>query len=292
MIPKIQSFNVTVEGNTAKLCYQVTDAEQLTITPKPGRLRNLDKDCATVRITERTIFKITARGKNGRVSDRLEAMPERTTIAHRQPATEATKPAPSAVTYDRLPSARDQWTYKVKGRWRSTPVRKIQVSAVSVDPKAVKESLSMLGSDSARQEDERFVRGAVPYVTKSDYLGTEFSPYLAAFGGIENESGWRDIPTPDTNSFWTNWYSTGKVKGMESVTVPAGEFRAVKVDISSSRSGSGSRTEDNVEPVRVRYRIWYAPEVKRYVKMVRTTTAASGQTIDKDTFELVSYQQN
>ncbi len=54
---------------------------------------------------------------------------------------------------------------------------------------------------------------------------------------------------------------------------------------------SGSQTERDSEPVRIHYNIWYAAEIKRYVKMVRTTTAASGQRMNTDTFELVAYRQ-
>ncbi len=128
-------------------------------------------------------------------------------------------------------------------------------------------------------------------MTQSPILGTEFSPYLAAFGGVDSKSSWKGIPTPDTNNFWTKWYSTGGVEGRESVTVPAGTFDAVKLEIWSARTASGSQTERDSEPVRIQYNIWYAAEIKRYVKMVRTTTAASGQRMNTDTFELVAYRQ-
>ncbi|MCW8950534.1 MAG: hypothetical protein OQL17_11150, partial [Sedimenticola sp.] len=70
-----------------------------------------------------------------------------------------------------------------------------------------------------------------------------------------------------------------------------GTFNAMKITLQSSRNSSGSLTEADREPVRVTYRIWYTKEVKRFVKMVRNTISASGQAIDTDTFELVSYQQ-
>jgi hypothetical protein len=282
--PRILRFTGKVSGSSAELCYDVRDAEQLRILPQPGRVRNSRKDCVTVRVAERTTFQIIARGGDRNITDSLVLTPE-------PPAVHPVTPSPDTVVDNRLPQVRDQWTYQVSGRWASTPRRTIEVSTLSVGANAVEELLSLIDADSRRALGQRHVRGAVAYVTQSRPLGTEFSPYLAAFGGLESESDWRGIPTPDSNSFWTGWYSKGMVKGHESVTVPAGTFRAVKVEIWSSRRASGSSTERDQEPVRMHYDIWYAAEVKRYVKMVRTTTAASGQAIDTDTFELLSYRQ-
>ncbi|MNR67055.1 hypothetical protein D3C85_1908520 [compost metagenome] len=46
-----------------------------------------------------------------------------------------------------------------------------------------------------------------------------------------------------------------------------------------------------VEPVRVHYLVWYAPEVKRYVKMQRRILSAAGSEMEKDVFELVAHRQ-
>jgi len=56
--------------------------------------------------------------------------------------------------------------------------------------------------------------------------------------------------------------------GWEEITVPAGKFRALKIEAQGSfrrtGDGSGSGTARNV--------IWYAPEVRRWVKMTREET--------------------
>lgn len=289
--PKILSFSNKVKGKSVELCYDVKDAEQLSINPQPGRLTNLRKDCVKVRLDGPTTFRLVASSKDHSVTERLSVTPELQAVTPPLPVIAATPPLPEEVIDSRFPNINDQWTYKVRGRWASSPKRTIEVSINSVAPNAVNESMSLIETDSRKILGQRSVRGPVAYVTKSDYLGTEFSPYLGAYGGLEGESNWSAIPTPDTNNFWRNWLSKGNVTGRESVTVPAGTFTAVKVEIISSRMATSGRTEAEREPVWVSYRIWYAPEVKRYVKMVRTITSASGQGIDTDTFELVSYQQ-
>ena len=45
-----------------------------------------------------------------------------------------------------------------------------------------------------------------------------------------------------------------------------------------------------VEPVRLHYVVWYAPEVKRYVKLERRLIVASGAENEKDVIELVSHR--
>jgi hypothetical protein len=288
--PEIVRFTSKVTGGRAELCYEVNNARQLAITPRPGRLSDPRKGCVSVRLEVPTTFKLVARGSDRSVSDSLRVAPE--SVAASPPTPAPTPPTEAEPAVDKsLPQVRDRWTYRIRGRWASTPTRTVEVAALSVRPNAVEEMLSQIVTDARRPLGQRHVRGPVAYVTASGELGTEFSPYLAAFGGLDSASEWRGIPTPDTNSFWTNWNSRGAVKGRESVTVPAGTFPALRVEVWSSRNFSGSVTERDREPVQVRYDIWYASEVKRYVKMVRTTTAASGQGINTDTFELLDYRQ-
>ncbi|WP_051301925.1 TIR domain-containing protein [Sedimenticola selenatireducens] len=289
--PKILNFTSKVSGSAAELCYRVANAERVTITPRPGRLNNPQSGCVTVRLKERTTFKIVARGADRSITDSLVVVPESPVAAPAAPEVIPAKPEPKALVNSRLPNVRDRWTYRVRGQWASSPRRTIEVSALSVNSDAVEELLSQVEAESRKTLAQRHVRGPVAYMTQSPILGTEFSPYLAAFGGVDSKSSWKGIPTPDTNNFWTKWYSTGEVEGHESVTVPAGTFDAIKLEIWSARTASGSQTERDSEPVRIQYNIWYAAEIKRYVKMVRTTTAASGQRMNTDTFELVAYRQ-
>jgi len=289
--PKILQFSSKVNGGAVELCYRVSNADQVTITPRPGRLKNPGRGCVTVAITGPTRFKIVARSAGRRAADSLVAAPESPPAPAVEPEAIAGDATAGSPVNSRLPNPGDQWTYRVRGRWASSPRQTIRVSVLSASPSEVREQLSALEGGESRHLGPRRLAGPTAYVTRSPHLGSEFSPYLNAYGGVAAQSSWKVITTPDTNSFWTNWYSTGEVQGQETVSVPAGTFDALKLEIWSARAATCGRTQRDSEPVRIHYNIWYAAGIKRYVKMVRTTTAASGQGINTDTFELISYRQ-
>ncbi len=119
-------------------------------------------------------------------------------------------------------------------------------------------------------------------------IGIEFSPYLAS----QDLTGWRGrgFSTPDVDGQWTQWHSQGATIGRETVSVPAGRFEAAKVEVWSSRTPTGSPATAAVEPVRIHYLIWYAPEVRRHVRQQRRVISAAGQELERDVIELVSRQ--
>ena len=274
--PRILEFSAGVSGDRVELCYRVADAQRLILSPRPGPLENRDADCVELVLSEATRFRLQASRGDQRVEKSLLATPE---------------PPPEPPVQGPLPGAGDYWTYRITGRWASSGKRTVRVSAVAVDTTAVDEVQMQVEGENQQTIGQRRVTGPVARVVHSRALGTEFSPYLVAYGGLDGGASWDAIPTPDSNNFWRDWFSKGGVDGEERVNVPAGSFNATLVEINSARNPSGSPAERETEPVRVSYRIWYAPEVKRYVKMVRDTRAASGQVMDTDTFELLDYRQ-
>ena len=92
--------------------------------------------------------------------------------------------------------------------------------------------------------------------------------------------------------FFGNWSTQGRAVGWESVTVPAGTFKALRVQLESQRHPIGSVAMRGQEPVRVAHVAWYAPEVKRTVKHVRTVWAGNGMRMEEDTYELVRFALN
>jgi hypothetical protein len=118
----------------------------------------------------------------------------------------------------------------------------------------------------------------------------EFNPFLEAFGGLQNPAAVSKLPPmPAENPYYASWFTRGRIIGAGSVTVPAGTFNSLKVEIDSSRAATGSSAMRTNEPVRVLLAIWYAPDVKRIAKMVRTVYAPSGLHLDEDTYELLRY---
>jgi hypothetical protein len=70
--------------------------------------------------------------------------------------------------------------------------------------------------------------------------------------------------------------------------VPAGTFKALRVELNSSRNASANSAAQSA-PARIRYVIWYAPDAKRTVKHVRTVLTTDGTRLAEDTYELVKY---
>ena len=136
----------------------------------------------------------------------------------------------------------------------------------------------------------RRARGDKPDFIAWNAIGPEFSPYFGAFVDLAGQSRLSGLPTPDLHPQWTNWYSKAEVIGRESVSVPAGTFNAFKVEVWSSRNRTGSQAEAQMEPVRGNYVIWYAPEIKRYVRMQRVVSTVASSESEKDVFELVAHR--
>ena len=207
------------------------------------------------------------------------ATPVEPTAAVVRAVPEATRPVDTA-----LPRVGESWTYRTSGKWPTSPSRSIVIAVQSVNNGVVTDSLRADGLAA----DVRRSAGSQPAFMSWDGIGTEFSPYLAAYNDLTSLGTLRGFPTPDMPPSWSQWYSEAKVVGQETVTVPAGSFQAHKVEVWSSRRATGGPTLSGTEPVRVQYLIWYAAPAKRYVKMQRRVISASGQESERDVFELAA----
>lgn len=187
-----------------------------------------------------------------------------------------------------LPRPGESWIYRTSGKWPTSPRRDIVISAQSVRDGLVTDALRA-DPESRIVGDSRRAMGGRPGFLKWDQIGLEYSPYLGAFRDLGTLGALSDFATPDVDT-WGQWYSQAKVLGRETVNVPSGSFDAFKVEVWSSRSATGGSTQAAIEPVRIHYLIWYAPEVKRYVKMQRRVISAASREIEKDVFELVAHR--
>lgn len=192
----------------------------------------------------------------------------------------------AAASVGGLPRQGESWTYRSSGRWPSSPKRSFQVIVQSVNGDVVTETLRMI-DPAGGGEVARTRGGKAEFVAWKD-IGIEFSPYLGAIGEIARLETQRGIATPDLDGQWSQWFSRMRLIGQESVTVPAGSFSSHKVEVWSSRHPTGSPIQRVSEPVSVQYYVWYAPEVKRYVKMQRRVISATNNELETEVFELVA----
>ena len=189
----------------------------------------------------------------------------------------------------RWPRVGETWTYRTSGKWPTSARRTVVIGVREVASGRVTDGLLADPAAGVPAEVRQVAAGTAGFVTWS-VLGSEFSPYLGAFTDLAALGTQRGFATPSVDGQWGQWYSEARVLGMETVSVPAGRFQAHKVEVSSNRQPSGGAGSMQVEPVRLHYVVWYAPEVKRYVKLERRLIVASGAENEKDVIELVSHR--
>jgi hypothetical protein len=298
--PVIRSFRVDTGAAGVRLCYRVSNAERLTLSPRPGELAKPDQDCVSVDVERATTFTLIARNADKVVRKSLAVSPRTPVVRPDVPATPAiaTDAAPAAVpattesartAVSTLPLKGERWTYRSSGKWPTSPRRRINVVVQSVAGEVVTDALRVLEPAADRSSEERRSRGRQPDFVAWSGIGIEFSPYFGAFVDLKEQRSLSGMETPDLTPLWRRWFSSLKVLGRESVSVPAGTFDAYKVEVWSNRFATGDRMTAGAEPVRVHYLVWYAPQAKRYVKMRRQIVMADTSESELDVFELVSH---
>ncbi|MFW2355259.1 toll/interleukin-1 receptor domain-containing protein [Hydrogenophaga sp.] len=293
--PVIRLFQSQGDPAGAKLCYSVALAESVTLTPQLGALAKPVKDCVTVAVAEPTTFTLTARNAHGSVTRTLSVRPRPAVVVPApDPVAIAPTPAPAPVPAvapkadSLLPRAGESWTYRTSGKWPTSPRREIVIAVESVRDGVVTDTLQA-DAQERTVGDTRRLLGSRPGFMAWQQIGLEYSPYLGAFRDLSSLGPLSNFATPDMDT-WGQWYSEAKVVGRETVNVPGGSFDAFKVEVWSSRSATGGSTLAPIEPVRIQYLVWYAPNVKRYVKMQRRVLSAGHREIEKDVFELVAHR--
>lgn len=194
---------------------------------------------------------------------------------------------PSASSPGGMPNRGESWTYRSSGKWPTSPKRSFQIVVQSAADGVITDTLRMIDPAGSSGEARRS-RGGKPDFISWPELGIEFSPYLGVLGELSRLEAQSGFPTPELDAQWSQWYSRLKWLGQESVSVPAGTFNSHKVEVWSNRHATGTRVMRTSEPVGVHYYVWYAPEVKRYVKMQRRILAASGTELENDVIEMVA----
>lgn len=295
--PQIHEFRAEAGEGGTRLCYRVSNADSVTLSPRPGELERAGRDCVPVDVDVATTFTLTARHADKAVRKTLLVSPPRVVVARPvapvTPVAPVARPAVTDTTSSAsgLPRRGERWVYQSSGKWRTSPKRRFEMVMQSLVDGLATDALRPLDPDAGpRAESRRSRSGAPGFVTWSE-IGFEFSPYLGASVSLAEMGSQRGFATPDYDPQWGDWYSQAKVLGQESISVPAGTFSAHKVEVWSSRRATGGPTVAQVEPVRVHYLVWYAPEVKRYVKMQRRMLSAASLEMEKDVFELVEHRQ-
>jgi hypothetical protein len=188
-----------------------------------------------------------------------------------------------------LPVAGASWRYEYRdiafGRRANVTVKVAEVSGRLID-----ELLTVTSDMSATRslqhdieaDSTRFER----YRINADYALIEFAPYLCAAGG---ESALRKVVSADGYSAGDGviWSTRVDPPEWEQVTVRAGTFRALRLKIHGRRATHASYAPTTIYSFTVS--VWYAPEIKRYVKLEHQTRHL-WRPADDEVVELVEYR--
>jgi hypothetical protein len=186
------------------------------------------------------------------------------------------------------PRVGESWRYQYTSAIRNVPPRVLEVRVLDVTDEGVRDRLS---ADGEAAGDERRFGSALELVARpvSGLMVYEFSPYLLAFGGFPAGSGTFAAAVPPS-SWGTQWTATVTVRGSERITVPAGSFDALRVEIHGSRLFIRGQMDDAIDPVWLDATVWYAPAAKRVVQFAYFTQAWGRNFLARDQHQLVAHR--
>ena len=201
--------------------------------------------------------------------------------------------APGSVvpkTSGRLPQAGDMWTYRLLEPRHSEGAkqRDYRVKIASVSNTSIVEQFAV-GQEAAREGLHE--RGVYLAAVGAPLL----SPYLGVFGDLPPAGNLGRVQIRD--GICSGQYicqASARVVSAETITVPAGTFRTIRVQVEHSwraaQQGGHPSQAAQFNGAR-RMTVWYAPEVKRAVKFSSRLDFGGFAPVDTDfDLELVSYE--
>lgn len=213
----------------------------------------------------------------------------------RAPAVAPPPPAPAVATQaqpNALPKSGTTWVYGFEDRGFNRRKSVVTVRVIRSNDFMVEEVLT-LGERNANAA-VRIVTAREPcfleYALDQDAALIELAPYLLVANegaGLPDKLGLSGYPAG--GSGLPPWQITARKGRWEEISVPAGRFRAFRVDVKGKRRnevfGHGQQT-GSFEVI-----AWYAPAVKRLVK-IEHKTWSTGPNVEQsghDAVELLSY---
>jgi hypothetical protein len=199
----------------------------------------------------------------------------------------------AAASLPGAPAVGAMWSYRFQDRLFRAKQHAFTVRVEGMNGVLVHESVK--GEDSGQSVapvdlksvrfSDRDIGGGVRLV--------EISPYLLS--AASNNA----LPNPPTH------YPLGgstepfrvRVNGIvpDTVSVPAGSFRAMRIDVTGERSANGFAGLSGMNTlgvIRFRYTAWYSPEIKRYVMLRHQQWNPVGAPVADEVVQLMSHSPN
>lgn len=191
-----------------------------------------------------------------------------------------------------LPQPGTTWTYAYTSRGLGGAQFNIVIRATALEAGAVQESVAVDGTavQRYRVSADALAFRSVP-LPRSQTL-VELAPYLHSVFAKGEERLWgRLAGYPQGNTTLPAWRLHAREMGEEQVSVPAGTFRATRIDVVGTRQVPGGFVASHMalESSRFQFKAWYAPEVRRYVKLQHETWGMRGDWSGEQLIELLSH---
>jgi len=226
-------------------------------------------------IASSSVAATTSTSAEDAVESEAPAVPEPVTLALRREAA-AESPETGAAG---LPAAGTSWSYEITDRIYGRNSTSLTVKVMRADDRTVEELVSTKSWGTRAAEAQRAIdTHGTSFIEQR--IGTsavlvEFAPYFLVANGEPAAAR-----VADTAGYPTAGDSSWTVESMppvwEQVTVAAGTYRALRVEITGRRRVHSWW----LVPYKFSIRIWYAPQVKRYVRLEREEWGHSKQYSD------------
>jgi S1-C subfamily serine protease len=215
-------------------------------------------------------------------------------VAQRSQQAAAARSAPPDVKTARIheiagmPAVGATWKYSFRDHKYSNPERSFTIRIASVATQEVREAFRVDDGEERSlvvQPDE--IRFSTHRLT-NDYSILQLAPYYFAGPNASKGASTRPTGYPGTAP-----YNIGAVTVREDdVQVPAGTFKAMRLDVTGTNSGGDLRafTIGTSVVSRFHYTAWYAPEVNRYVSIRHQTWDGRGIPLSDERIQLIEHR--
>jgi len=178
------------------------------------------------------------------------------------------RPVPGAAPSLELPKVGEVWRYRELNGFRNEPVAEVGYRVTQADVNGIELAVSVSGSPLSALRDGQTERYSKPWDVSEDAVYDRFRRYdppmpllrTDAAVGVRVDDRARVERPPERQR--ENWTTLSRFVGWEDVTVPAGTFRAARYErVSNYFDADVFRWRSER-----RETLWYAPEVRHWVK--------------------------
>lgn len=221
--------------------------------------------------------------------------PEKPSAGHEKVAIAAplSLPTPPSPTSHVLRTG-DSWTYQLNEVRFNKKLATVTYEIVGGDANGIRETMRITGpAQPAMQRNLSLEPRIFEHRLSGHVTLFEFAPFLTVFSELKSGTAWPKITGAISDQSHVEWRFSGKVIGRDRVSVPAGSFDAIKIELLGAldvgaQQGSHVFGSDPVIAQQV-YSIWFAPEIGRLVKYNRKTYNRVLNLRDNEEYELISY---